>query len=91
MAFGSVQGGTAIQRARMQTWLYYGRKERRLKQAIAALTPWTASTSKTAGDYVVSYAKQYQAQNTANTGTVPPSHEGGIASDGGVTWLFIAA
>jgi hypothetical protein len=71
--------------------LYFGRKERRAKLAIAALPKWAAGLLTGVGANVQSFGKQYRAVTAAITGGAPPSHLGGQASDGGVTWQFVAA
>lgn len=90
MAFGTTTGGTKVQRARVQAWLYYGRKERRLKQAIQALPPWTSGTVYAAGATVQSNLKQYTTAAGGTAGSTSPFWDGGTANDGGVDWTFVA-
>jgi hypothetical protein len=53
--------------------------------------PWETGKEYTAGNIVRSDGKTYSAQNSATSGTAPPTHERGTAFDGltGVEWDYI--
>ncbi|OHT22399.1 hypothetical protein A3Q29_11340 [Providencia stuartii] len=52
---------------------------------------WHESKPITLDDYVTANNKIYRAKNTGVTGSAPPSHASGIASDGNIDWEFIRA
>lgn len=51
--------------------------------------PWEAGKSVSTGDIRRSDGKYYKANTTATTGTLRPTHEADIASDGAVNWEFL--
>jgi hypothetical protein len=56
--------------------------------------PWAAGKVKKIGDYlqqdVPNNSPQiYKAVSAGTTGSVPPTHMSGTASDGGVSWLYV--
>lgn len=58
----------------------------------AAKGYWVTGHAYTTGDYVVAlnYGKVYRATTTGTAGSTEPSHDSGTASDGAVTWQYIA-
>ncbi len=61
------------------------------QEVVTATDPWIASTAATAGDFVRSEGKEYEAATTASTGTSIPAHTSGTVSDGGVDWTYRSA
>jgi len=72
-----------------QAGLYYARRRRLARLIIQNLTPWSSGLIVTQGQYVQNIDNGYLALNSATTGTVPPTHTQGQASDGAVTWQLI--
>lgn len=52
-------------------------------------TPWEVAKDVTAGEVRRADGKYYEALNTATTGTLRPTHEIDVASDGAVKWLYL--
>jgi hypothetical protein len=50
---------------------------------------WQPSTVYNAGDVVINSSKRYLTVTGGTSGTTPPTHISGSASDGGVDWQFI--
>lgn len=73
-AFGAV-GGT------------FGSKKS-LRYSVFNGSVWTSGESITTGDIRGYAGKIYEATTTGTTGSTPPTHTSGTASDGGVTWQF---
>lgn len=55
-----------------------------------AAPDWVTSTSYTAGDFVNSGGLIYEANTTGTSGATAPVHTSGIASDGGVDWIYVS-
>jgi hypothetical protein len=53
-------------------------------------SPWEAATAYGAQDRVYYSGRIYEAQGAGTSGTIPPTHTAGVASDGVVNWAFIA-
>lgn len=51
-------------------------------------TAWEVNKAKTAGAFVYSDGKNYEAQNNGTTGTLRPTHSIGTRSDGDVNWTY---
>ena len=52
-------------------------------------SPWEANTAYASGDRVY-YAKRiYEAQGAGTSGTIPPTHNNGVVSDGVINWSFL--
>lgn len=60
----------------------------RIDQSQVDTDPWKTATSYTAGDYVRSEGREYQAATTGTSGATIPSHTHGTVSDGGVEWIY---
>lgn len=56
---------------------------------LVAEAAWETSQAVVAGDVRQAGQNYYEAQNSATTGTVRPSHTEGIKSDGSVQWLYL--
>jgi hypothetical protein len=56
----------------------------------AAKEAWAAGHSYTSGDYVTNASKLYFAVNSGTAGARAPTHSRATASDGMVTWLYVA-
>lgn len=54
----------------------------------AGYSVWASGQAVTAGAKRAFYEKLYTATTSGTTGSTPPSHTSGTASDGGVTWQF---
>jgi len=52
---------------------------------------WRIGQQYNVDDQVYSDGKIYVATNTATSGDIPPTHEIGIVTDGGVLWQYISA
>jgi hypothetical protein len=68
-----------------------GRLIRIDQQVITASGPWETGTAYTAGDFVRSEGKEYEAAGSATSGTTIPDHTSGTVSDGGVDWIYRSA
>mgnify|MGYP007007273561 CR=1 FL=1 len=54
-----------------------------------AALPWSSNVIYTADvDFVISDGCLYLAKTSATSGSLPPTHTYGTASDGGVSWKF---
>ena len=51
--------------------------------------PWKAATAYNAGDRVYNNKRIYEAQGAGTSGTIPPTHTAGAASDGIINWSLI--
>lgn len=60
----------------------------RLEQENLATDAWVTGTGYTAGDFVRSEGHEYEAANSATSGTSIPVHTYGKVSDGGVEWTY---
>ena len=58
------------------------------QEEITASLPWKTGTAYNSGDFVRSEGKEYEATNSATSGTTIPSHTSGTVSDGAVTWIY---
>ncbi|MCP4206967.1 MAG: hypothetical protein GY767_07970 [Shimia sp.] len=63
------------------------------QEELTATNQWQSGNPYSAGDYVRSDGKEYQANTTGTAGTTIPSHASGAAKDGagGVEWGFRTA
>lgn len=60
----------------------------RIDQSTVDTDPWKTDTSYTAGDFVRSEGREYEAATTGTSGSTIPSHTYGTVSDGGVEWVY---
>ena len=51
---------------------------------------WTTGTAYIIGDWVNNAGNIYRATTAGTSGATAPTHTSGTASDGGVTWVFVA-
>jgi len=61
------------------------------QEEITASDPWKTGTAYTAGDFVRSQGKEYEAITTGTSGTSIPAHITGTVTDGGVEWIYRSA
>ncbi len=60
----------------------------RLNVTNSTAVAWVTNVAKAVGDFVKHGENTYKAVNAATTGTNPPVHTDGIASDGAVLWEY---
>lgn len=73
--------------AARQAASFIARKNRRSRQFISALPPWTPHMSVTAGMLVQSFDAAWQAGSTGTAGTVAPAiGDNDVAYDGSIEW-----
>ncbi len=58
------------------------------QQIVTSTAPWEASKAYSAGAFVRSNGKEYEAANSATSGTSAPGHTSGTVSDGAVNWIY---
>lgn len=51
---------------------------------------WAASTAYTSGEYAFYNGNYYTAGSSATSGSTPPTHTTGSASDGTITWTYVS-
>lgn len=61
------------------------------QEDLTATPQWVTATAYTAGDFVRSEGKEYEAATSGTSGTTIPSHTQGTASDGAVNWTYRSA
>ena len=61
------------------------------QETLTATQPWKTATAYTAGQFVRSEGKEYEAANSTTSGTSIPAHTSGTVSDGGVNWIYRSA
>src|SRR5690606_19647468 len=50
---------------------------------------WATGVATTIGTYIVNGTHLYISTTAGTTGTTPPTHTNGTASDGGVSWQYV--
>lgn len=91
--YGNQSGRTITINTGQQNWI--------MERAVIAVgqivaTQWATSASITHGDVrwnndANGIRRIYRATNSGTAGATPPTHTSGLASDGTVTWLMVAA